>query len=344
METLSPLIECVPNFSEGRDRAVISNIESAIQSVEGVQLLHTDMGFGANRTVITFVGPPKKVVEAAFRAIQVAATYIDMSVQKGTHPRMGATDVCPLIPIRGVSLEDTVKWANQLAQRVGHELSIPVYMYEAAAKHDQRRNLASIRSGEYEGLRSKMQHSDWKPDYGPINFNPTAGATVIGARPFLIAYNVNLKSQDVQAANFIAQRVRESGYLHKIDGIIQRDESGQPIRIKGRCKGVKAIGWYIDEYGHTQVSMNITDLDACAVHEAFEACRAVAEEINVELNGSELIGLAPLRVFLEAGRSFEKKEEAAESLLVKSAIKHLGLNVLAPFQPQERVIEYLLRR
>lgn len=344
MEVLDPLIECVPNFSEGRDPAVISSIEKAIQSVEGVQLLHTDIGFGANRTVITFVGPPSVVVEAAFRAIQTAATYIDMSVQTGTHPRMGATDVCPLIPIRGISLVDTVHWANQLAQRVGSELSIPVYMYEATAKHNHKRNLAKIRSGEYEGLRSKMQQSDWRPDYGPVNFNPKSGATVIGARPFLIAYNVNLKTQDVQAANFIAQRVRESGYLHRVDGIIQRNESGQPIRIKGRCKGVKAIGWFIDEYGHTQVSMNITDLDACAVHEAFEACKAVAEEINVELNGSELIGLAPLRVFLEAGRFFERVDDAPESVLVESAIKHLGLSVLASFKAQERVIEYLLSK
>lgn len=332
----------MPNFSEGRDPRVIAKIETAIQSVEGVQLLHSDMGYGANRTVITFVGAPANVVEAAFRAIKTAATYIDMRVQTGTHPRMGATDVCPLIPIQGISLENTVQWAHQLAHRVGVELAIPVYLYEAAATQKQRRNLANIRSGEYEGLPSKMQHSDWRPDFGPVNFNPKTGATVIGARPFLIAYNVNLKTQDVQAATYIAQRVRESGYVHKIDGVVQRDLNGQAIRIKGRCKGVKAIGWYIDEYGHTQVSMNITNIDACAVHEAFEACKEVAEEINIELNGSELIGLAPLRIFLEAGRFFEKVDEATESILVESAIKHLGLDVLAPFKPEQRVIEYLL--
>lgn len=340
MEATSPLIECVPNFSEGRDETVIAHIETAIRSVKGVQLLHRDMGYGANRTVLTFVGSPANIVEAAFRAIRTAAVYIDMSIQSGEHPRMGATDVCPLIPIRGLSLEETVYWANQLAQKVGDELGIPVYLYEAAAKHAQRRNLATIRSGEYEGLKSKMKQNNWVPDYGPTRFNSKAGATVIGARPYLIAYNVNLKTKDVQAANYIAQRVRESGYLHKIDGIVQRDERGKAIRIKGRCKGVKAIGWYIDEYGHTQVSMNITNLDTCAVHEAFEACRVIAEEINVELNGSELIGLAPLRIFLEAGQYFEKTNEESEQ--VRSAIKHLGLDVLAPFKPEERVIEYLL--
>lgn len=344
MKDLSPLIECVPNFSEGRDPAIIAHIESAIQSVEAVQLLHRDMGYGANRTVLTFVGPPAAIVEAAYKAIQTAAAYIDMRSQKGEHPRMGATDVCPLIPIRGISLEETVHWANQLAEKVGKDLDIPVYLYEAAARNPVRRNLANIRSGEYEGLALKMQQADWVPDYGPTVFNPRSGATVIGARPFLIAYNVNLKTKDVEAANFIAQRVRESGYVHKIDGLIQRDESGAAIRKKGRCKGVKAIGWFIDEYGHTQVSMNVTDLDSCAVHEAFEACREIANDIGVELNGSELIGLAPLRVFLEAGQFFAEGTAWAEAELVKLAIEQLGLSVLAPFQPQKRIIEYLLKR
>ncbi len=343
MEDLPPLIECVPNFSEGRDPTVIAHIERAIQSVNDVELLHRDMGHGANRTVLTFAGHPEVVVEAAYRAIRTAAAYIDMRFQQGEHPRMGATDVCPLIPIQGISLEETVKWANQLGKRVGSDLGIPVYLYEAAASHPIRQNLANIRSGEYEGLALKMQQPEWVPDFGPNEFNPMAGATVIGARPFLIAYNVNLKTKEVEAANYIAQRVRESGYVKRRAGIIQRDKDKQAIRIKGRCKGVKAIGWFIEEYGHTQVSMNVTDLDSCAVHEAFEACRAIADEIGVKLNGSELIGLAPLRVFLEAGKFFGKEEETMESKLVTLAIERLGLSVLTPFLPQERIIEYLLK-
>lgn len=342
MKDLPPLIECVPNFSEGRDPSVIAHIERAIQSAKHVELLHRDMGYGANRTVLTFVGPPEAVVSAAYRAIRTAAKYIDMRMQEGEHPRMGATDVCPLIPIQGISLEETVKWAKQLGERVGNELSIPVYLYEAAASSPTRRNLAKIRSGEYEGLARKMQEPNWVPDYGPTDFNPKAGATVIGARPFLIAYNVNLQTKDIDAANYIAQRVRESGYIHKINGVIQRDQNGHAIRIKGRCKGVKAIGWFIDEYGHTQVSMNVTDLDSCAVHEAFEACRALAKDIGVQLNGSELIGLAPLRVFLEAGNFFRVGNDIKESDLVDLAIEQLGLNVLTPFHAEERIIEYLL--
>lgn len=330
------LLECVPNFSEGRDPAVIEAIAQSIRRVERVNLLHVDPGFDANRTVMTFVGPPYAVVEAAFQSIKTAAALIDMRVQKGAHPRIGATDVCPLVPIRGLKMEEVVALAQQLGHRIGQALNIPVYLYEYAASAPHRRNLAHIRQGEYEGLATKIQQADWKPDYGPNTGSFPAGATVLGARKFLIAYNVNLNTNDVAIAKRIAEKVRESGY-------VSPDEAGHPQRFPGRCPGVKAIGWYMPEYGKAQVSMNITDLDQTPVHLAFEACREEAQHLGVKVTGSELIGLAPLRVFLEAGQYYAPYETNADRL-IEATIIHLGLRELGEFERGQRILEYLIRK
>jgi glutamate formiminotransferase / formiminotetrahydrofolate cyclodeaminase len=333
------LIECVPNFSEGRDMSVIKQITDAIENVEGVRLLHIDSGKAANRTVATFVGTPQAVVQAAFLAIKKAAEVIDMSKQKGEHPRLGATDVCPLIPIANISMAETVEWARRLGAMVGGALSIPVFLYEAAASKPERKNLATIRAGEYEGLIEKLKKIEWQPDFGPALFNPKAGATVIGARDFLIAYNVNLNTTSVERANSIAFEVRESGRTFI-------DENGHKIQVKGLCKSVKAIGWYIKEYGVAQVSMNVTNINVTPLHIAFEACCSSAEKHGLRVTGSELIGLLPKRVLLEAGIYFLQKQnmptDIAEVDIIHVAVKTLGLNELAPFDPQKRVIEYLL--
>ncbi len=345
---MKQLLECVPNFSEGRDTSIIRRLTEAIQSVEGVQLLDVDAGKATNRTVITFVGEPAAVVEAAFRAIQRACELIDMRRHKGEHPRIGATDVCPLVPVSGLTLEEAARWAHYLAERVGRELEIPVYMYEAAATRPERRNLATIRAGEYEGLAEKLTHPDWQPDYGPARFHPKSGATVIGARDFLIAYNVNLNTTSTRRANAVAFDVREAGRIAKdpATGKPLRDECGEPVRQPGLLKGVKAIGWYIEEYGVAQVSMNITDLQATPLHVAFEACCRSAEQRGLRVTGSELIGLVPLRVLLEAGRYFLKKQQrstgVSEEELIKIAVRSLGLDDLAPFDPSKKVIEYRL--
>lgn len=330
------LIECVPNFSEGRDLEVIRKITARIESVEGATLLHVDPGKATHRTVVTFAGPPAAVVEAAFRAIATAAEAIDMRRHRGEHPRMGATDVCPLVPISGISLEEAAELGRALGERVGRELGIPVYLYEASQPDRSRKNLSVIRSGEYEGLPRKLADPAWKPDFGPAEFNPRSGATVIGARDFLVAFNVNLNTTSTRRANAVAFDVRESG-------------RGEPPRhIPGTLKAVKAIGWYIEEYGIAQVSMNLTDLRVTPLHLAFdETCRA-AEARGLRVTGSELVGLIPLGSMLEAGRHYLKKQQrslgVSERELIRIAVRSLGLADLTPFDPAERIIEYRLKR
>lgn len=342
------LIECVPNFSEGRNADHIKQIADSISSVGGVKLLNVDPGHATNRTVMTFVGEPDAVIEAAFLGIKKASELIDMSKHSGEHPRMGATDVCPLIPIRGISIEETVEYAKALGQRVGQELHIPVYLYEAAANLPERKNLASIRSGEYEGLEQKLANPKWKPDFGKNEFNPSAGATVIGVRDFLVAYNVNINSSSVRRANAIAFDVREQGRVkrNRTSGEIMRDESGQPLRSPGVCKAVKAIGWYIEEYGLAQISMNLTDLTQTPMHMAFEACRESANRRGLRVTGSELIGLVPKSVLIDAGKYFLQKQGISRGLpeaeIIKIAVKSMGLDELAPFDPSTRIIEYLI--
>ncbi|MGQ0702606.1 MAG: glutamate formimidoyltransferase [Gemmatimonadales bacterium] len=345
------LIECVPNFSEGRNLDVIRQITAAIESVEGAALLHFDPGRATNRTVVTFAGSPDAVVEAAFQAIATAAELIDMRHHQGEHPRMGATDVCPLVPISGISMEETAELARHLGERVGRELGIPVYLYEAAQPNPGRKQLSAIRAGEYEGLPKKILDPAWKPDYGPAVFHPKSGATVIGARDFLVAFNVNLNTTSVRRANAVAFDVRESGRpkrdAHPLTGKIVRDAAGNPVMIPGSLEAVKAIGWYIPEYGIAQVSMNLTNLKVTPLHVAFEeACRK-AEARGLRVTGSELVGLIPKAAILEAGRYFLRKQQrsvgVSEAELIKIAVRSLGLDELAPFNPEERIIEYRLQ-
>ena len=344
------LIECVPNFSEGRNPAVIKAITDAIEAVEGVKLLDVDPGKATNRTVVTFVGEPEAVIEGAYQGIKKAAELIDMSKHSGEHPRMGATDVCPLIPIAGVTMEETVEYAKKLAKRVGEELDIPTYLYENAASKPEWRNLATIRAGEYEALPKKMTQPEWKPDFGEQKFNAQAGATVIGARDFLIAYNVNLNTTSVRRANSIAFDIREKGRIKRegdsINGAIVRDENGKPIREAGTCEGVKAIGWFIEEYGVAQISMNITNTKLTSVHKAFEECRKSANNRGMRVTGSELVGMAPLQVFLDAGRYYLEQQNrsvgVSEEELIKIAVKSMGLDELSPFEPRKKIIEYSL--
>ena len=336
---MQQLIECVPNFSEGRDMQVIRQITDAIESVEGVRLLNVDPGKATNRTVVTFVGEPALVVEAAFRAIRRAGELIDMSRHKGEHPRMGATDVCPLIPIANISMEETASWAQQLAKRVGEELRLPVYLYEAAQRDKSRSNLSVIRAGEYEGFFKKISQPEWKPDFGPAVFDTRRGATVIGARDFLVAYNINLNTTSTRRANAIAFDVREAGR--------QVMQNGVKVHQPGTLKSVKAIGWYIEEYGVAQISMNLTNIQVTPVHIAFdEVCRK-AEARGIRVTGSELVGLVPLQAMLDAGRYFLRKQQRStgvpEKELIRIAVKSMGLDELGPFKPEERIIEYQLR-
>lgn len=345
---MKQLIECVPNFSEGRDMTVIQQITAAIESVEGVKLLDVDPGNATNRTVVTFVGEPQPVVEAAFRAIQKAAELIDMRRHTGEHPRMGATDVCPLIPISNISMEETAEWARKLAERVGNSLDIPVYLYENAASKPERQNLADIRAGEYEGLPEKLNNPDWKPDFGPSTFNAKSGATVVGARDFLIAYNVNLNTTSTRRANSVAFDIREKGRVatDPITGKPLIDPNGDAIRQPGLLKGVKAIGWYIEEYGIAQISMNITNIRQTSLHEAFEACCNSAQSRGMRVTGSELVGLVPLKVMIDAGKYFLLKQKRSagvnEAELIKIAVKSMGLDELGPFDPERKIIEYNL--
>ncbi len=337
---MAALVECVPNFSAGRDPAVIKQITDSIESVIGVRLLNVDPGQATNRTVVTFVGDPESVMEAAFRAIKTAGDVIDMRAHTGEHPRMGATDVCPLIPISGITMAETAGYARKLAERVGHELELPVYLYEAAQPDKARSNLAVIRAGEYEGLAAKIARPEWQPDFGPAAFDAKRGATVIGARDFLVAYNVNLNTTSTRRANAIAFDVREAGRT-------VTDTAGHDVVQAGTLKSVKAIGWYIAEYGVAQVSMNLTNIDVTPVHVAFdEVCRA-ADRRGVRVTGSELVGLVPLRCLVDAGRYFLEKQQrsvgVSEKELIRIAIRSLGLDDLTPFKPEERVIEYLLQ-
>ncbi|MFN7120044.1 MAG: glutamate formimidoyltransferase [Saprospiraceae bacterium] len=335
-----PLLECVPNFSEGRDPIIIKQITDAIESVEGVSLLDVDPGKATNRTVVTFVGAPELVIEAAFRGIQKAAELIDMRLHQGEHPRMGATDVCPLIPIAGMTMEQAAQFAHQLAERVGNELGIAVYMYEAAATKPERKNLADIRAGEYEALPDKLKNPTWKPDYGSSEFNPKSGATVIGARDFLIAYNINLNTTSARRANAVAFDVREQGRL-------SGQGTGKRVRVPGSLKFVKGIGWYIEEYGIAQVSMNLTNIRETPMHIAFEECCKSAERRGMRVTGSELVGMVPLQAMLDAGKYFLRKQQrsvgVSEEELIKIAVKSLGLDDLTPFDPNQKIIEYRMR-
>src|SRR5216110_208188 len=345
---MQKLIECVPNFSEGRDPDIIRQITDAIASADGVSLLDVDPGATTNRTVVTFVGSPKTVVEGAFRGIQKAAELIDMRKHKGAHPRMGATDVCPFIPISNVNWKEAIACAKELAKRVGDELKIPVYLYEKAAKNPSRANLAVIREGEYEGFFDKIKQAEWHPDFGPNEFNAKSGATVIGAREFLIAYNVNLNTKAVRRANSVAFDVRELGRVKTLDGTPHGnpmvDEKGEPIRVPGMLKHVKAIGWYVEEYGIAQVSMNLTNIEETPLHAAFDACAEAAGKRGLRATGSEIVGMVPKKCLVDAGRYFLRKQKwsegAAEEELIDIAIRSMGLSELKPFDPKEKVIEF----
>jgi glutamate formiminotransferase/formiminotetrahydrofolate cyclodeaminase len=344
---MKQVIECVPNFSEGRDLEVIRQITAAIESVEGVSLLNVDPGASTNRTVVTLAGSPEAAVEAAFRGIQKAAELIDMRKHSGAHPRMGATDVCPFIPVSNVSWEEAIDCAKKLGKRVGEELKIPVYLYEKAASDPSRSNLSIIRAGEYEGFSDKIKQPQWKPDFGPAVFNEKSGATVIGAREFLVAYNANLNTKAVRRANSVAFDVRENGRVKTEDrtptGKPVLDAKGEPIREPGMLKHVKAIGWYVEEYGMAQVSMNLTNLEETPLHAAFDACVESATKRGLRVTGSEVVGMLPKKCLLDAGRHYLRKQKwsegASEEELIDVAIRSMGLSELKPFDPKEKIIE-----
>ena len=344
-----PLVECVPNFSEGRDPSVIAAITGAVESVSGVTLLDVDPGAATNRTVVTFVGPPDAVVEAAVAAGGTAASVIDMRAHRGEHPRFGAMDVCPLVPVRGISMEETVELAHRLGSRLG-EAGLTVYLYEQAATAPHRRDLAAVRSGEYEGLEDKLRRPEWQPDYGPARFNPGAGATAVGARHFLVAYNVNLNTTSTRRANAVAFDVREKGRMVRrgdpLTGEIVRDGSGEPVWVPGSLPAVKAIGWFIEEYGIAQISMNLTDISVTPIHVAFDEVVAKAAARGMRVTGSELVGLVPLRAMLDAGRHYLRRQQRSTGVpdaeLIKIAVRSMGLDDLEPFDPSRRIIEYRL--
>ena len=348
------LIECVPNISEGRNQIVIDKIVNVIETVDGVKLLNVDPGKATNRTVITFVGEPQAVIDAAFLLIEKAKELIDMSLHNGEHPRMGAVDVCPLIPISNITMEETVEYAHKLGERVGDELGIPIYCYENAAKEDKRVNLSNCRSGEYEGLSKKIITSVWKPDYGPSKFTESvvkSGVTAISARDFLIAYNVNLNSTSSRRANAIAFDLREAGRIKregdKISGKIVKDKNGEAVRQPGIFKNLKGIGWYIEEYGIAQISYNLTNINITSLHDVFEKTCQRAEVRGLRVTGSELIGLVPKKVLIDAGKYFLQKQSRSLAIsdeeIIHIAIKSLGLDELQPFNPEERIIEYALK-
>lgn len=346
----NPIIECVPNFSEGRDPDVIAAIADAVRSVEGVKLLNVDPGASTNRTVFTFAGEPEAVCEAAFRAAKVGSERIDMSRHHGEHPRFGALDVCPLIPISGITMEETVAYARSLGKRLGGELGLTIYLYESAATRPERKNLSEVRSGEYEGLHEKLKKAEWKPDFGPADFNARSGASAVGARDFLIAYNINLNTTSTRRANSVAFDVRERGRVKRlgdpITGEIVRDAEGNPVHEPGALKSVKAIGWFIEEYGFAQVSMNLTSIRETPIHVAFDTCCEKAAARGIRVTGSELVGLIPLQSMLEAGRYFLRKQQLSigvpDSELVRVAVKSMGLDELGPFDLQARIIEYAM--
>ena len=344
------LIECVPNFSEGRDLTDIKQITDQIESVEGVRLLDVDPGAATNRTVVTFVGTPDAVLDAAVLAVRKAAELIDMSKHTGEHPRFGATDVCPLVPISNITMEETVEYAHKLAKRLGEEVGITVYCYENAAREEKRRNLATVRAGEYEGLKDKLAKPEWKPDFGPATFNPKSGATAVSARDFLIAYNVNLNTTSTRRANAIAFDVREKGRVKTDDGtpsgkpVLGAD--GNPEWIPGTLKCVKGIGWFIEEFGIAQVSINLTNISVTPVHIAFDEVCKKADERGVRVTGSELVGLIPLNAMLDAGKYFLRKQQRSVGIsdkeIIKIAVKSMGLDDLYEFKPEEKIIEYVL--
>jgi glutamate formiminotransferase/formiminotetrahydrofolate cyclodeaminase len=347
---MKQLIECVPNFSEGVNMDLIRQITDDIESVEGVKLLDVDPGKATNRTVVTFVGEPEPVIEAAFKAVKRAAALIDMSKHHGEHPRMGATDVCPLVPVSNITMDETVEYARRLAKRIGEELAIPVYCYENAATKEEWRNLATVRSGEYEALPEKLQKAEWKPDYGPAEFNKKSGATAVGARDFLVAYNINLNTTSTRRANAVAFDVRERGRVRRkgdpLTGEIIKDDMGKPVYQPGTLREVKAIGWFIEEYGIAQISMNLTNISVTPVHVAFDEVVDKAAKRGLRVTGSELVGLIPLKAMLDAGRYFLKKQQrsvgVSDSELIKIAVKSMGLDDLYPFKPEEKIIEYML--
>jgi len=346
---LQPLIECVPNFSEGRDPAVIKRITDAIEAINGVTLLDVDPGEATNRTVVTFVGPPDAVVDAAVAAGITAAEVIDMSAHTGEHPRFGAMDVCPLVPVSGISMDETVALAHEVGRRLG-DAGLTIYLYENAAADDHRRNLAAVRAGEYEGLEEKLRDPDWQPDFGPAIANPRSGATAVGARDFLIAYNINLNTTSTRRANAVAFDVRERGRVQRegdpFTGEIVRDAEGGPIWIPGSLPSVKAIGWFIEEYGIAQISMNLTDISVTPIHTAFDEVASRAAARGMRVTGSEVVGLVPLRTILDAGRHYLRKQQrstgVSDAELIKIAVKSMGLDELGPFDPSERIIEYRL--
>jgi len=339
------IVECVPNFSEGRDRAVIDAIARAISGVSGASLLDVDPGADTNRTVYTFVGSPEAVAEAALAAARTARELIDMGKHSGAHPRMGALDVCPFVPVSGVSMEDCVELSRKVGKAMAEELGVPVYLYEAAATRPERRSLADIRSGEYEGLAAKLARPEWAPDFGPAAFVPAWGASVVGAREFLIAYNVNLNTRDRKLANEIALSIREGGRAAKdAAGNLLKDAAGNTVKLPGRLKEVRAIGWYIDSYRCAQVSINLVNYKATALHEVFLTVKEEAEKLGLMVTGSELVGLVPLEPMLQAGRHFLKRmgksEGASESDLVEAAVRSMGLASVSPFDPAKKIIEY----
>lgn len=347
---MKKLIECVPNFSEGRDMSIIKQITDVIESIDGIKLLDVDPGAATNRTVVTFVGEPEPVLEAAILGMKKAKELIDMRKQTGAHPRFGATDVCPLVPVSNITMEETVKWAHKLAKRAGEELNYPIYCYENAAQKPERKNLANVRSGEYEGLKKKLTDPNWKPDYGPATFVPETGATAISARDFLVAFNVNLNTTSTRRANAIAFDVRERGRVKRegnpITGKIVLDDKGNKVMTPGTLKAVKAIGWFIEEYGVAQISMNLTNINITSVHKAFEEVSKSANARGIRVTGSELVGVMPLKAILEAGKYFLRKQNRSVGVsndeLIKIAIKSMGLDDLKPFNPRENIIEYLL--
>lgn len=343
------LVECVPNFSEGRDRGVIDAIAEAIRAVEGVDLLDVDPGQATHRTVCTFVGEPEAAAEAAFRAVKVASERIDMTRHRGEHPRIGAADVVPFVPLAGATMEDCVALARGLGRRIGDELGVPVYLYEHAATRPERRSLSDIRAGEYEGLAGRLADPAWRPDFGPASFNARSGATVVGARPFLIAWNVNLNTRDRALAQEIALTIREAGRAKRdAAGEIVRDADGSSIKVPGTLRAVKAVGWVIDEYRRAQVSINLADFRTTSLHATFDECRRVANGLGLRVTGSEIVGLVPLEAILEAGRHYLRRQHRCvgvpESRLVECAMQSLGLSDVAPFHPREKIIEYRIRK
>lgn len=352
MLTGKKIIECVPNFSEGRDMNIINQITEEIKTTEGVKLLDVDPGATTNRTVVTFAGEPDAVIEAAFRAVKKATELIDMSKHKGAHPRFGATDVCPLVPVANITMQEVIEYANKLGKRIGEELGIPVYLYEFAAKSEERRNLANVRAGEYEGLEKKLKDPLWQPDFGPARFLPKTGAIAVGARNFLVAINYNLNTTSVRRANAIAFDVREKGRPmrkgNSITGEIVKDDNGETIYVPGTLKATKAIGWFIEEYGIAQVSMNITDINVTPVHIAFDEVSEKARLRGIRVTGAEIVGLIPKSVLIDAGKYFLKKQQrstgVSENELIKIAIKSMGLDDLKPFDPHNKVIEFLLAK